>query len=82
MSKFYADGLRRLADALESAPVAGNKFPRQPIGATIIVSTREEVAAAAAQFGVKVMDWDSGWCAKVNCNGAELSVWATKEATK
>ena len=82
MSKFYADGLRRLADALEQQPVSGELYPNQPLGVQITVGHYHDVIAAAARFDVPVKKQsDRTHVARVDFDGAELVIYSL-EASK
>ena len=82
MSKFYADGLRRLADALEQQPVDGDMYPDQPLAIQINVGHYHDVIAAAARFDVPVKEQsDRTHVARIDFDGVELVVYSP-EASK
>lgn len=82
MSKFYADGLRRLADALEQQPVDGDMYSDQPLTVQVSVGHYHDVIAAAARFDVPVKErQDRTRVAYVDFDGAELVIYSP-EASK
>lgn len=82
MSKFYADGLRRLADALEQQPVDCDMYPNQPLSVQITVGHYHDVIAAAARLDVPVKKQsDRTHVARVDFDGVELVIYAP-EASK
>lgn len=82
MSKFYADGLRRLADALEQQPVDGDLYPDQPPSFQVSVGHYHDVIAAAARFDVPVKKQsDRTHVARIDFAGVELVIYSP-EASK
>lgn len=81
MSKFYASGLRRLADALEAEPIKEDSYPDQPLLVQVNVPAPADVAIVAARFGVPVNVGAQGDHASVGFDGAYLHVYAPKEPT-
>lgn len=82
MSQFYVDGLRRLADALEAAPIQGVKYPDQSPSFQINLEAISDVAVAAGRFGVRVRDWGDGQFASVDFGGVLLNLYAEVDVTK
>ena len=82
MSKFYAEGLRRLADVLEAGPIEGEMYPDQPPSFQITVGHYHDVIAAAARFDVPVKEQsDRTHVARVDFDGVELVIYSP-EASK
>lgn len=77
MSKFYAAGLRRLADALDTDPIGGDLFADQTPTFQVNVGHYHDVIAAAARFNVPVMlRPDGANVARVDFDGVELVIYA------
>lgn len=54
MNEKFSEGLRVLADFLETTDLAGSRYPNQPLRLTVIMESAEDVRRVADQYAARV----------------------------